>query len=456
MQKKIRIVSTDIEPWMIYILGQFASANRLETEYFLCTYRDCIVDQAEDDHLIEYSEKKQYKSSLFIPRKERFRSNDFYWLNKDLPVFSDTITTVDGNIECDLLYNAFVHLSRLEEWMSGQRGKSIRSYAIRHPRKNRRLWKIPLVNLLFNELEQKIRKSHPDVEFGKREKPVIEFSHDVDYLWKSKQLIFKQSVLNVLKIFKLLSGSHPEKTSQEFQKAIRFITQKSTYWCFDEWAALETPFALSVVYYIYAKVRQKRKQTLMQWLIDPQYNIKTHVRLQQQCAELISSGGGIGLHGSVLSATDEALFAQEKQLLENSLDRVITKTRQHWLCYCESKTPYIHDSSQIWEDSTLGFNDISGFRSGIASRYNPYDHLAQKPFSFTEIPFVIMDSHLYDSHTGSAGLNFEWFLQSMRNIKLFEISVGWHQRVIHPDYGWEASYVQLIRDYQNRLSHESL
>jgi hypothetical protein len=158
----------------------------------------------------------------------------------------------------------------------------------------------------------------------------------------------------------------------------------------------------------------------------------------------------IGIHGSYFSAENESLFCREKEILENSIDCKITKSRQHWLNYYDCKTPYVHKRAGIEEDSTLGFNDMPGFRAGIASKYNPYDHENNTSLTFKEIPLVVMDSHLYDYSTGFVSQNLGWLFDSINKVKNFMISIDWHQRVISSDYEWDAGYKEIISKMGNK------
>jgi hypothetical protein len=168
--------------------------------------------------------------------------------------------------------------------------------------------------------------------------------------------------------------------------------------------------------------------------------------LQEKCCELLSDGHKIGLHGSFYSAEDEKLFLKEKEALEEVINTGINKTRQHWLNYIETATPYILDKAGINYDSSLGFNDIPGFRSGIASIYNPYDHRNQRAFSFNEIPLLLMDAHI-DDHV-KCDDDFDWLFKCFDTVKNFAVSVDWHQRGASPEYGWFDSYEKLCRKYK--------
>jgi hypothetical protein len=439
------IVSNEIEPWFKYIWEQFVQINSLLTSYKLVTYSDPIFfnNGKKNPFLIEYNIRQTYPESLFIPKEKEFKTDDYVWIQKDLPISRGTILDNNPRDQYDIFYNAFVHLSRLEEWESEKRGKLIHSYSYNHPRKEKRIWKFPVVNYLFNELEKKIRKKFPTISFGEQVKPVIEFSHDVDYIHKTNQLRIKQTLFHFFNSAKFLLRLELKKSLLKAKSAITFAQTNCGYWCFDEWTELENDLNVKSVYYIFARSDEKRVN-LKRWLLDPSYDIANDKRLIEKCKELNSHGNRLGIHGSYFSAEEERLLYKEKEILENSINIRITKSRQHWLKYYESKTPYIHSKIGIEEDSTLGFNDIPGFRSGIASIYYPYDHQNNKSFSFKVIPLVVMDSHLYDYSAGSNLLSLGWLVDSIKKVKNFTISIDWHLRVISGDYQWDSGYKNFI------------
>ncbi len=443
----IIIVVDEIEPWFEYIWEQFVQVNSLNTEYIFLAYSDYKLSEyvEKTPFLIEYGIKQRYPNSLFIAKKKEVKTDDYVWINEDLPVYRSTITYNGDGKSYDIFYNAFVHLSRLEEWETERKGKFIHSYSFNHPRKKKRIWNIPVVNYLFNELEKKIQEKYPAITFGSREKPVIELSHDVDYIQKTGQLRIKQSLFHFFNGGKFLLRGNFHQSISKFKSSVDFAYRTSDYWCFDYWTELENKLNIKSTYYFFARTGSQSAFNPKRWLLDPSYDISRNEQLKDKCKELVSNDNSIGIHGSYFSAENESLFCKEKEILEHSINCRITKSRQHWLNYCESDTPYIHSKAGIKEDSTLGFNDIPGFRAGIASRYNPYDHANNRSFTFKEIPLVVMDSHLYDYSTDSDSQNLGWLFDSVNKIKNFMISIGWHQRVISRDYGWDAGLRQFLK-----------
>lgn len=447
----IVILIDQLEPWFKYIWEQFVKINDLNTDYVFLSYSKYLSSNFKKFNvaLIEYSNKQQYSDSLFVPQNHFFETDDYIWLQDRLPIYRGTVT--EGTGDYDIFYNAFIYLSRLEEWESEKKGRYIHSYSSFHPRKNKRIWKIPVVNLLFNELEKKIKLKYPQVSFGYGSEPMIEYSHDVDYINKTIQLRIKQTLFHLFNSGNYLIKLNLIKSIRKLVQGINFAYQAGNYWCFDYWNEMEKKLNIKSVFYFFAKIKDKKIKGINRWVIDPSYDIAQNIKLKTKCAEMISNGNKIAIHGSYFSAIYEGLFQKEKDMLEDVLNSSITKSRQHWLNYHEKSTPYIHSKAGIEEDSTIGFNDISGFRAGVASRFNPYDHKNQAPFVFEEIPIVVMDSHIHYYSDNPNLNNYEWLLDCVAEVKNFSISINWHQRVSSADYGWANSYPVLAERFHDQV-----
>jgi hypothetical protein len=180
--------------------------------------------------------------------------------------------------------------------------------------------------------------------------------------------------------------------------------------------------------------------------LDPSYDLFENAELKSSLKEIIKEGFEVGLHGSYRGATDEKRLRQEKAIVEESLQAEIRKVRQHWLRYEEKITPYLHDKLFKF-DSSIGWNDRMGFRSGCACRYRPYDHLNHKAFSYFITPQVIMDSNIFDYSVKKIGHKVKMafnFLESLKCYKKSCVSISWHQRVKSSDYGWHKVYERIM------------
>ena len=108
----------------------------------------------------------------------------------------------------------------------------------------------------------------------------------------------------------------------------------------------------------------------------------------------------------------------------------------------------IQEESGFEEDSTIGFNDLPGFRSGIASAYYPYDFERQQAFVVCEVPLFLMDSTLFD-YGAENKQKVDEVLTMLKIISVFggTVAIDWHQRVLSPDYGWGSIYYQLMEQF---------
>jgi len=434
----------DIE-WLVYILEEFSRINRVE-------FPIRVIPQESSTsatHIITYGVNPS--ESVCIPDRSYVQpGGKIIKISRNLFIVKGT-EGKDSRFACnyDLFWNTFVFLSRLEEYQSEIRGNKIKSYSFNHPLEDKSAFDIPVVNFYFNELEKIIKKNFPNLTFGQKQKPIIEYSHDVDYIRKTLQLRFKQTAFNGFNALK--SFFIPSSFVRQMNKTLSFFISNPSCWCFDYWEELEKRADIRSVFYVYAKTN---KRDLKSWLIDPSYDIPANVKLQKKLRHLIHERFEVGLHGSFHSATNEERLCKEKAILENSIGTKVRKVRQHWLRYEENTTPYIHNKLFKY-DSTLGWNDRMGFRSGIAGRYRPYDHKNKKPFDYMITPQVIMDANIYDygaKHIENMSEKAMDILTGLRLHKKPYISISWHQRVCNSDYQWHELYKQILRHQGHKVT----
>ena len=385
---KMLTIKTDEKnrAWLIYIVQEFKRINAASFEISVVD----VNDSKKYENCLFYT--REYIHGLSIVNTSQISPDKGYIKLRDgIHVIQDT-RTKDKRFTCeyDIFWNSFVILSRLEEFLSENNGKKILSYSFKHPRKDKETFGVPVANNIFNELEMIVRKYFPQLTFDRKEEPVIELSHDVDYIRKTNKLRFKQTLFNGYNILKVIR--RPKALLKRCSRTIRFFVSNPSYWCFDFWEELEKKHNKRSIFYVYVKTKTIDFRS---WMLDPSYNIEENKQLQQHIKNLLEDGFKIGLHGSYNSAVNENLLREEKERLENCIDTEINQVRQHWLRYEENSTPYIHNALFRY-DSTLGWNDRMGFRNGCASVFKPFDHRNRKPFEFFEIPQIIMDSTIFD------------------------------------------------------------
>jgi hypothetical protein len=217
---------------------------------------------------------------------------------------------------------------------------------------------------------------------------------------------------------------------------------------FDYWMRIEKQFNIRSTFYIYSNIIKYK--SLKSWLIDPSYNISKNINLQIKLISMLKEGFQIGLHGSYYSAKDPELLRKERDQLSFYLKHEITHGRQHWLNYYESITPYSHENL-FQTDATIGWNDIMGFRAGIASQYRPYDHLNQRAFNYYCIPQVLMDSQFFDyKNEWNSIAHAKRIIDNANHYSnMAHYYISWNPRTAHNDYQWHYIYEELLEYTQN-------
>jgi len=426
-------------PWLQYLMDEFC---RIERANFSIRVINYLKESGNKENDIYYLRNE--KSDLFQAKHNEIRFNKktkLFMLN-GFQIIDGTISKNDYLINFDLFWNAFFYLSRLHEFeISDKERVKVSGYSFKTKFPKSFIWEIPHVNILFKEFKKIIKKKFNEVSFRKEEKAILEFSHDLDYIKKTNLLVLKQTIFNLYNAITKLKGEY-------FQSAFKFATSPGGYWNFDYWKEIESNYNIKSIFYVYSRI----KKGLFLNVYDPSYDINKNNKLKSELIKIKKDGWDIGLHGSYYSHNNLKLLKKEKESLENCINNSINKTRQHWLCYDESKTPFYHEEL-FKTDSTIGWNDRIGFRAGIASKYRPYNHFEKKPFNYFVIPQVIMDSNIYDYGKGNE-LNvlkkcFQ-LIDLCKDLKNTEFSISWHPRTLSKDYNWSKGCIDILNQFYKK------
>jgi hypothetical protein len=125
---------------------------------------------------------------------------------------------------------------------------------------------------------------------------------------------------------------------------------------------------------------------------DPSYRLQN---IAPQLAEAARRGFSLGLHGSYASVVEEASPPREAAAFHQTVGKRPPGSRQHWLRFdSHDKLFRAINQAQLAYDSSIGFAESCGFRNGASFAFPPYDFEEERPFSFLEIPLVVMDGSL--------------------------------------------------------------
>jgi hypothetical protein len=91
---------------------------------------------------------------------------------------------------------------------------------------------------------------------------------------------------------------------------------------------------------------------------------------------------------------NETIMKCELLKLKKAMDIDKLGVREHFLRYDVKLTPVIHSNLNFIYDSSLGYHDLEGYRTGYSFPHRLFDLKNNKPLNIVEIPLVIMDSTL--------------------------------------------------------------
>jgi len=160
--------------------------------------------------------------------------------------------------------------------------------------------------------------------------------------------------------------------------------------------------------------------------------------------ERITAGGSeVAVHGIDAWLDTESGLLEQAELakIRGANYRGI---RMHWL-YFDEQSPSKLDAAGFCYDSSLGYNNTVGYRSGTTQVFQPL-----RTQKLLEIPLHVMDTALFypdylnlsekDAHTVVTTL--------IRNASRFGgvLTVNWHDRSIAPERLWDEFYRELLEE----------
>ena len=160
---------------------------------------------------------------------------------------------------------------------------------------------------------------------------------------------------------------------------------------------------------------------------DPNYRIE---EVASQLKVAARRGFEIGVHGSYQSVVHGNTLKAESKALQNWTGETPAGSRQHWLRFDRHASLFdaIRDAGLAY-DSSLGFVETCGFRNGANFAFPPYDFGQERPYSFLEIPLVLMDGALHHASRRSRSdpqTIATQILHGSRKLGWGGIAVLWH------------------------------
>jgi hypothetical protein len=157
--------------------------------------------------------------------------------------------------------------------------------------------------------------------------------------------------------------------------------------------------------------------------------------------DLQKKGHEIGLHG-IDAWRDPHRGQQEREVIANITGEGQVGVRMHWLYFSEG-SPNALEKAGFFYDSSLGYNDAVGYRSGASQVF-------QLPGAsgILELPLTVMDTALfYRRRMGlSEARAMEICKALIDQVRIYGgvITVNWHTRSLSPERNWDDFYMALV------------
>ena len=314
----------------------------------------------------------------------------------------------------------------------------IHSYSFRLKGWDSRAWEYAWVNrigLFLREwIEFKFQMPASSL-LGDKPKPKIHFSFDVDAVYKTTPIRLKQSCFQFINAARHAVKFKLTSSINKFYQGLKFLINSENWDNFEYITKELEERKITATFNFYGG----KCESLKSWLMDPGYVIESP-KIKNLIHFLIQKGHTIGLHLSYDSFLDFQKILTEKKALENASGLRVHSSRQHWLRFKWASTLQFLEEAQIFEDSTIMFNDRPGFRTSTCIEWNPWNPSTKCTFKTKEKPTILMDSHLFDYNY--SGIDFKKILSStIEECKKVggECYVLWHPHTLSSNYGWNNS-----------------
>jgi hypothetical protein len=292
----------------------------------------------------------------------------------------------------DLLGTSFFFLTQQDE--KGDRGEKNKG---RFPAKGswrdqENVLRVPLVNHYFEimfGLFQMVAKETGQPLLSKRlwpsgSKLAVALTHDVD-------ILDKWSLYVLFRVWTLLKKGNLKALLRMLLKLPGFVFKRDKC-LYGVSLILEQEKIRDFTSTFFFLASEPGLKTILK--SDVTYSIK---KAKPVVETILNRRGEVGLHGSFSSYQKHKDLKKEKDSLDRLLSTPCQGIRQHFLYLKIPQTWRSQCESGFLYDCTLGYPDRSGFRSGFALPFRPYDIQTDQEIGIWEINTNVMDQ-TYDKY----------------------------------------------------------
>jgi hypothetical protein len=162
---------------------------------------------------------------------------------------------------------------------------------------------------------------------------------------------------------------------------------------------------------------------------------------------LAAAGSEVGVHG-IDAWLDSGRGSEEREAVSRVAGAPVAGVRMHWLFFDE-RAPARLEQAGFAYDSTFGYNQTVGFRSGTLQAFRPLT-----AHELLELPLHVMDTALfYPSHLGLSPQEATQLVLPLVDEAERHggaLTINWHDRSIAPERLWDGFYLDLLDELKRR------
>ena len=338
-------------------------------------------------------------------------------INNDIPILFgkagfDSVNDNTAHLNLDIFGSAFFMITRYEECIISERDIHARFPAKASVAYREGFLDRPIVNEYFEILWSAINYFWSGIQKKEHSFRVIP-SSDVDNPYTPQ-------IKSLSATARLMAGDLVKRRSPSLalKSGLNAIYSKFGNYKYDSFHTFD------MIMDVNEKYNNKVTFNFITGNTDPLYDsfyTLDEKRIRDLLKQISLRGHKIGLHcsyGSYLSPeTIKGEYGKLQNVLaEEGIDQEISVNRMHYLRWDSSSTARHLNDAGIASDSSLGYADHPGFRSGACFDFPMYDIVGRVPMKIIQRPLILMECSVIDEeylglgYTGKA-------LQVMINLK---------------------------------------
>jgi hypothetical protein len=164
--------------------------------------------------------------------------------------------------------------------------------------------------------------------------------------------------------------------------------------------------------------------------LDVAYDV-TDRRFRSELEYLRESGFGVGVHLSYRALDDPVAIRRERSVVEAAAGCEVVVSRHHYwhLARPMWRSLAAHEEAGLRFDSSVSFQDLPGYRLGVALPFEPWDPTTQRTIRTLQLPTFVMDTMLAsgrEEDLEGAVLRFTSLLDRLKAARGIA-AIDWHE-----------------------------